>query len=121
TLVYGIEVELNAKPLERYDEIFSYYDDAKSVGNILWLVGTPYVKLRMLERLEQIDVSQKGAHNFIYLEEFKKLGWNAVINHGRLMNCSIRKLMLPTPVLPQSYSGPTRVLPNAIEIFLSNK
>lgn len=121
TIVYGIEVELNAKPIERYDAVFNYYEDETSISNVLWLVGTPYVKSRMIERLAQIDVSRKGIHNFIHLEDFKKNGWDSVINHGQLLNQSIKRLMFPTAVLPRSNDGATSMQPSSIDVFLSTK
>jgi hypothetical protein len=119
TTVYGIEVELNAKPIERYTEIFNYYDDAISISQVLWLAGSEYVKKRMLEKLWLMDLTRKEIHNFISFEDFKINGWKAVINHGYLKDSSVQSLMFPTSVLQQSYISPTPVLPSAIEVFLN--
>jgi len=81
-ILYGIEMELHAKPIERYDDVFNYYDDEKKIDEILWVVSSSYIRERMIERLYMIDVRRRDIHNFLLLEDFKTNGWGARIQQG---------------------------------------
>lgn len=120
SLVYGIEVELNAKPIDRYNEIFSYYDDESSIDFVLWLVGSEYVRTRLLDKLNVMDLLRKDMHNFISFDDFRKNGWKATVIQGRLKTNSMRSLMFPTSVLHRSYNGPTSVLQTPMQVFLNS-
>jgi hypothetical protein len=119
TALYGIEVELHLKPIDRYDSISSYYDGQELVHHVLWLTGTAYIGKKIRERLTSLDALRLSSHNFILLEDFKKDGWSAKIVSGDLKDFSIRQLMFPTGHQLRTNHAPKANQPRAIDYFLS--
>lgn len=118
-VVYGIEVELNLKPIERYDEISGYYDGQTKVDYVLWLASSENMVKRIRERFKATETIRPGIHNFILLEDFKKSGWTARLLDGDLKDLTIHQLMSVTSQSHLSHRPVTTQSQQPIEIFLA--
>ena len=120
--VFAIEVDLNLKPLIRYQKSGYYYDGLDSRTDVVfWLCDGFRLMERIFECLNSAKLRRFETHHFVLLDDFKKLGWQAPVRSGREKNKTVREIyMARTGEDP----GQERVRPGdgtIQEIYLSKK
>lgn len=82
--IYAFETELTQKTKSRYEKTLDFYEDETSINVVVWLVVSEHMQ-RLIENILKANAySRLQIHNFIYLQDFKKLGWFASIHGGNL-------------------------------------
>ena len=90
-MVLAIEVELNLKPLVKYDKAGYYFDAGLSkVDLVFWVCGKAWIAKEIEKRLRGLKLRNPGIHQFVLMAEFEKHGWDAVIERGNLKGQSVR-------------------------------
>ena len=85
--VIAIEVELNLKPLSRYDKIGYYFDGALSkVDVVFWVCANTRIAQAISNRLFQLKLRNFGIHHFLLTSDFRQKGWDAACLSGE-HNC----------------------------------
>ena len=120
--VFAIEVDLNLKPQLRYVKSGYYFDGLDSKTDVVfWLCDGLRLMERICEFLNSAKLRRAEIHHFVLLDDFKRLGWQAVVRSGREQNKTVRDIYLQRS--PQGLSkepASTRQC-DLKEIFLSNK
>ena len=93
--VFAIEIELNLKPLLRYDKIGHYFDAAFSkVDVVFWVCASTAIAQTISDRLFHLKLRNFEIHQFIITSEFKRKGWDAVVCSGSYRDRSIKEVYL---------------------------
>jgi hypothetical protein len=93
--VIAIEVELNLKPLIRYDKIGYYFESSLSkVDVVFWICATTKIAQTISDRLFQMKLRNFDIHQFVITSEFRNQGWDALIRSGSFNGRSIRDVYL---------------------------
>lgn len=93
--VFAIEIDLNLKPLLRYDKAGYYFDAGLSkVDVVLWLCATKWIASEIESRLSGLKLRNPGIHQFLQTADYAKLGWDAAVESGSLKGRTIREIYL---------------------------
>ena len=115
--VIAIEVELNLKPLLRYDKIGHFFDAALSkVDVVFWLCANRKLAQKISDRLYHAKLRNFDIHNFITTSDFRAHGWAAPVLAGSQRGSSIKEVYLSkgyhkaTTPLPHNYHSGTKLI-----------
>jgi hypothetical protein len=75
--IVALEVERNPKSFLAYQRYFDFYDDERSVSQVLWLITSPAAERRIKNILVSDRVLRKEIHFLIQYSDFEKFGWAA--------------------------------------------
>jgi hypothetical protein len=114
--VIATEVELNLKPLLRYDKAGHYFDTSFSKNDIVfWLCANTNIAQHILNRLFGMKLRNFDIHNFVLTSDFKELGWESSVRAGSYKSKSIKDVYVskgyPKPSCSLSLSYPQRLRP----------
>lgn len=86
----AIEVEISQKRLDAYESLARFYAQDARVDDVLWLVSSKSLGLKIQKRIALGDVSSNSRHSFVLLSDFRELHWQAPVilgkSHGRTIN-----------------------------------
>lgn len=83
TKLFAFEVELYAKSVSRYRSVIDWYRYQRSIENVLWLVGDPFVVCQIDKAKSEAYESSIRYHLFVALDDFLENGWDAVVTTER--------------------------------------
>jgi hypothetical protein len=91
--VFGLEVELNLKPMLKYDKAAYYFDSSLSkVDVVFWLCGAVWIAKEISQRLQGLKLRNREIHHFIAMEDFKEKGWQAVARSGAYRGKTVQEI-----------------------------
>lgn len=91
----AIEVELNLKPLLRYDKAAYYFNALESpIDMVFWLCGNISLAEAIFDRLAKANLRDPYVHHFFLTEDFRSLGWQAPARSGHFRNKSIHEILI---------------------------
>ncbi|NBT58099.1 hypothetical protein EBT16_04880 [bacterium] len=107
-VVFALEVELNLKSKAEYGPVIRFYRDVEEIRRIVWLVKKRSHIDSLTERFKEIAPEKYKCHEFILLEHFVKVGWEAPIIQGLEQGRTLRNLLSlgnESGVVEKSYSN----------------
>ena len=81
TIAY--EVELSIKNVQKYESILRFYQMARMVDRVIWLVDSDAVKETILRAKHCIKEDSTNFHVFVNLKDFRERGWDAEVTNER--------------------------------------
>ena len=77
------EVELSAKNVQKYEGILRFYQMARMVDRVMWLVGSDHIRDTILRAKQCIKEDSANYHVFVDRVDFEKFGWDAEVKNER--------------------------------------
>lgn len=101
--VVAFEIELNLKPLLRYDKAGYYFDAGFSKFDVvLWVCANKWILNEIKNRLSGLKLRNLDIHQFVLASDVRLNGWDAQIANGTFAGTSIREIFDCNPsVKPQ--------------------
>jgi hypothetical protein len=91
--VFATEIELNPKPMLRYDKAGYYFDGGLSKDDVVfWICGEERIARVIHERLSSLRLRNLDIHQFLLTSEFKQYAWDARIERGSLKGKSVLEI-----------------------------
>jgi hypothetical protein len=91
--VFATEIELNLKPMLRYDKAGYYFDAALSkVDVVFWVCAETWISRSIFDRLAGLKLRNIEIHQFLLTSDFQTLGWDAIVERGTLRGKSLREI-----------------------------
>lgn len=91
--VIAFEVELNLKPLLRYDKAGYYFDAGLSKFDVvIWFCANKWIIQEISARLAGLKLRNHEIHQFLLTSDFRVHGWNAKIEQGSMAGTSLREI-----------------------------
>lgn len=107
-VVVAFEVELNVKAHARYDTVVEFYDNKKNISFVFWLVESKSDLASIKKAFQSFGVRDWSKHHFIYLDDFRKNGWDAKFVEGKHHRTTPAKFLNPNGVSRLSLESPVR-------------
>lgn len=79
----ALEVERTQKAKALYDSVARFYCKDAYVDQVIWIVNSRMLGVRMLSRFKEVVNEYAGVHSFVILSDFIKLNWQAPIIIGK--------------------------------------
>ena len=91
--LFAFEVELSLKSKKRYENLVYFYENQPTIDHVLWVLGTKGMLGSIKRIFERYNASQFSKHNFVFLEDFLKTGWQTQIKQGNLEGKTLQDLL----------------------------
>lgn len=78
----ALEVELNRKSSDAYEDIGDFYSEQVKIHRVLWLVKSKAVASRIQADIERRSKTRTKIHNYVRIKDFRKNCWSAPIILG---------------------------------------
>lgn len=116
-VVFAFEVEMSLKPKPRYESVAVFYDLQQSINAVFWLVNSRSTANSLKRYFESFNVRNISKHNFVVMEEFRRLGWLATFAEGKFKGKSVSDILLKLPAtkppLSRHQGGGLKLLNNS--------
>ncbi len=105
----AIEVERSQKSLKKYDLVADFYEEYPLVQSVIWITPIPKSQSPIANQIQRHLDRPITKHNFISLDDFAKLGWQAKFRIGKLTGHTLAKYLV-TLSSPSHHQGDSRLL-----------
>ena len=78
----ALEVELTQKSALRYRLTANFYQENQNIFRVVWVVTSESLCGKIRTQIRESCPETLDLHNFMLLEDFKKVGWNAQFVNG---------------------------------------
>jgi hypothetical protein len=85
----ALEVEIAQKSESEYKHIGYSYNQATSVDQVLWVVKSGSLALKIQNSFSRSELEKRNIHSFVLLSDFLKSGWQARVVSGHMLRLSI--------------------------------
>ena len=119
----ALEVELTAKSSPRYEKICAFYSAEAFFDNVLWIVSSKSLGLRILEASRFYKDARERLHLFIDVEDFKTNLWNSSIMNKSMAGVTMANVLRKKamPVARQVEQNGLKVARRGVEAELKGK
>lgn len=91
--LYALEVELSRKRQHEYEALGAFYSEETSISSVLWIVQGKANARSVVAMFKAASSNYRNIHNFVLLDDFRKLGWASEIFLGPNVGTSIHNFL----------------------------
>ena len=91
--LYALEVELSRKRQHEYETLGAFYSEEISISSVLWIVQGKANARSVVATFKAATSNYRDIHNFVLLDDFRKLGWASEIFLGPNAGTSIHNFL----------------------------
>lgn len=96
-VVVAFEAELSFKEPARYERVVAFYDSEPTIKMVFWLVESKAIFNSIRRAFEKCQVRDWPKHQFVLLNDFRKLGWMAQFFEGKFRGRTVSEFLLHSP------------------------
>ncbi len=89
----ALEVELSRKRQTEYESLGLFYSEEANVHSVIWIVQSQGHANTMRSAFQQKTISYRDIHNFVLVDDLKKMGWASQIFLGPNQNSTLRNFL----------------------------